>query len=622
MKASTIVVILAALAVSAAAHGGSGNRNCQWGGWSGYSGCTSTFDPVSGSSSAGTQTRSRGIRVTRRGGGASCTGPSVQTRQCSGCQLSQWTGFGGCPDPSEKSGGTGTRVRTRHIIANPTNGGPGCNGITFNAQGFQEDRAECAHCEWHWSEWSICDGTRRQRSVVVDKQPANGGKACPTEGESELCTNCDATEWSAFTSCTSGKQKRTRRVIVEASANGVQCAAKAGSIETEEVLCEECATTEWQEWSVCKTTTNGRDKIRSKRVIGTPSPGVKCEVIEEACSSSADCQPKCAPEADQDCTYVMDGTSPKIVRSDTTVACTTGTDHFDILQIDIEPKGGGKKCKGALVTCDKQENGCEIKVSKTCTLPEKDCELTAWSEYEPAECVSTINGKTVYASKRVRSKEIKTRESNGGSCPKDTDPERLEEELCVYDCVMGEWQPWSECEFSDSTGEFQQTRKREKEMNETAGGSCPEENDVEETRLCTQAITGLSEDDYVSNEDKDIVDMGNDEVNADWFNEEVSAEGATKGQVTLGAGAGGTVLISGVAVLAFRRNVKRTEDDDDEEEDEEESSDTELTKEVEMSDAQALGEGWTASQDPNTGKLYYFHRERGTSTWDRSEATA
>lgn len=620
MKTSTVVLILAALAVSVAAHGGSGNRNCQWGGWSGYSGCTSTFDAVSGSSTAGTQTRSRGIAVSRRGGGASCSGPSSQSRSCSGCQLSQWTGFGGCPDPSTKSGGSGTRVRTRHVIANPTNSGPGCNGITFNAQGFQEDTAECAHCEWHWSDWSTCDGTKRQRTVVVDKQPANGGQACPTEPEVELCTNCAATEWSAFTACTNGKQTRKRLVLIQASSNGVKCAADEGDEETEEALCKDCTMSDFGSWSNCKRTPKGWDRIRRKVIIGDePTDGTKCSIVEQLCSEAGnDCPNKCVAGEDVDCTY--DKTNAK---TDTTAACTTGMDHFDIFRINVAPKGKGKQCEGTLVSCTQQDNGCEIKIPKKCDIPAKDCELTEWSDYKPAECKTTVNGKTTYAFERIRVKEIKTPASNGGSCPGASSKEREERELCKVDCIMGDWEPWTECKFSDDTGEFQQVRTRKIEQSAQQGGTCADKDNTEEVRACKQAITGLSKDEYVSAEDGDVVDMGDNEVNSDWFNEEVSAEGATNGQVTLGAGAGGTVLISGVAVLAFRRNVKRTDDDDEEDEDsDDESSDKELTKEVEMSDTQPLGNGWTASQDPNTGKMYYFHRERGTSTWDRSEAQA
>merc|ERR1712146_711925 len=91
------------------------------------------------------------------------------------------------------------------------------------------------------------------------------------------------------------------------------------------------------------------------------------------------------------------------------------------------------------------------------------------------------------------------------------------------------------------------------------------------------------------------------------------------------AAAAGGALSAGGLVYVYRRNIRRNnddddDDDDDDEEDEEEAEreDKSLAKSIEMA---KLGDGWSESVDPNTGKKYYFHRERGTSTWNREEAT-
>merc|ERR1711998_781921 len=97
-----------------------------------------------------------------------------------------------------------------------------------------------------------------------------------------------------------------------------------------------------------------------------------------------------------------------------------------------------------------------------------------------------------------------------------------------------------------------------------------------------------------------------------WFSEPVSTEGGTaKGEATAMGGIGGVTIAGGFAVLAFRRKVSRHEEESDDE-----GSDQELNKEMEMS---SLAPGWVETSDPNTGKTYYFNRERGSSTWDRQE---
>ena len=245
MKISAAIVVALAMASSVAAHGGSGNRNCRWGNWGGWSRCTSTFDPISGTSTVGTRTRSRGIAVSRRGGGARCTGPSSQSLTCTGCTLSQWSSFGSCPT---NGAADSQRTRTRTQVASPTSGGPGCGGAALS------DSSPCVHCQWAWGDWSVCDSKKFiERHPVVSRPAQNGGTPCETNPQREMCNNCVTTEWSAFSSCNAQSQSRTRNIIGPASANGIQCNpdASGGTTETDEATCESCQTSAWSEWGAC-----------------------------------------------------------------------------------------------------------------------------------------------------------------------------------------------------------------------------------------------------------------------------------------------------------------------------------------------------------------------------------
>lgn len=343
----------------------------------------------------------------------------------------------------------------------------------------------------------------------------------------------------------------------------------------------------------------GFTQIRSKVVTSAPSdPSVPCakEEEERACT-----------EVSQDCTFQQENGKNKVFRS-IEGACKTGIDHYDILRVELAKTGAGAECPGELMEgCTEKTNNCEVKVPKTCSIDAVNCVLSEWSEWDGV-CAGAEGPEEI-----TRRKTMISPPNKAGTCAPEA--ERVQSKACPIDCKF-EYSEWSNCDKVS----LKQTRTTVITIEAKSGGSAcnPNPNDLE--RECEDEGTNDNTWDKVLSKEKEDVVI-TEETEADgtnWFSEPVSAEGGTtKGEATAMGGIGGVTIAGGFAVLAFRRKVSRREDDDDDEESDDEGSDQELNKEMEMS---SLAPGWVETTDPNTGKTYYFNRERGSSTWEREEA--
>jgi hypothetical protein len=171
--------------------------DCKVSRWSAFSSCSKSctlitpgFRKLSGNDiinaddiiEYGNKMRTRSIITTSLGGGKSC--PLLkETRNCNtflcpiDCVLSGWTSFGDC----SKSCGIGSKLRTRSIITDVSNGGKQCDRLKTN-------------------------------------DPCNKF-ACPVD--------CVVSTWSSFSSCSNtcggGTKTRTRSIVTGASNGGITC---------------------------------------------------------------------------------------------------------------------------------------------------------------------------------------------------------------------------------------------------------------------------------------------------------------------------------------------------------------------------------------------------------------
>lgn len=250
--------------------------------------------------------------------------------------------------------------------------------------------------------------------------------------------------------------------------------------------------------------------------------------------------------------------------------------------------------------CSTELQNCKLIKFDSCSMPPEDCQVGEWSAWDSCEHTDE-QGNKGFKKEQRRTRTITKSELHNGKC----EFPLSEKKDCPKNCEVSSWSSYGECDIKL----LKKFRTRVVVEKETKGGSCKE--NLEDSADCAVDVTGVYISEELSENDQDVVYMDVDADVEDWDTGSAAAVAA------------GGALSAGGLVYIYRRNIRRTNDDEDDEdgedeEDGEEAEDKALAAGIEMS---SLADGWTESVDPNTGKKYYFNRERGTSTWNRAEAS-
>lgn len=204
------------------------------------------------------------------GASAPCDVSDGAPQPCVPSTWSEWS-------PCSASCGGGARFRRREIVTPAEPGGDTgdcealvqtepCSELQCGAD------TDCVHTPW--SSWSGCNadcGTgeaRRARSVAMPKQgngspcgaleqvrPCDTGVSC---GPAPSAIDCVTNSWSSFTACSAtcggGIARRTRSVLVAASAGGQSCGPLQEDVECNTHECVpdiDCVWDDWSMWSEC-----------------------------------------------------------------------------------------------------------------------------------------------------------------------------------------------------------------------------------------------------------------------------------------------------------------------------------------------------------------------------------
>jgi len=291
--------------------------DCEWGGWSDWSGCTCSCE-------GGTRTRTRHIEKAPRHGGAPCEPHAKEevapcnTEPCPGhCVDGKWGDWGDWNVCSASCGG-GTAFRTRKITRMANQCGTPPSGLEIDTKmcNLNKSCSVPVNCEFgNWGEWSDCTGScdgvkRRERRIqkygegegdwcigaLKELSPCNPGphESVPTACGAVPPVDCEVGNWSSWSNCSSkcgaGVHSKKRRIITYPKHGGKACPAMLSMVKQCHVKsCDggpgpvNCKVGEWQDWGGCYKCGGLRKRFRHIEQYnsngGTPCPHVDTEEV-------------------------------------------------------------------------------------------------------------------------------------------------------------------------------------------------------------------------------------------------------------------------------------------------------------------------------------------------------
>lgn len=429
--------------------------DCVYNDWSAWEDCIPSCN--------GTQSRNRTVKVPASNGGAECSYVSdsqkCNTHPCpTDCVQSEWADWTECSPFC-----AGEQTRTRSIVTPAINGGQPC-GVASELRNCSN---VCQDCNWtEWTAWSDCNATcgisSRQRFRGIDRPRIGLGANCSGEAEQSLecdlqacAVDCEMTDWTPWSECVpicNGSQARSRNITVQPNIFGKNC-SELYQKENCSTACVDCELGEWTEWGSCSASCGGGTSKRFK-AIRFPAQG-----NGKACPSSNDTRICADDPCPVNCMWYDWGDW-----NGCSVSCGEGT-RPRTRQKQLLAKHGGDDCVG---------NESEI---QPCGEPcPQDCKWAEWMDWEA--CKVTCGG-----SERIRFRiHAQQAVGDGFNCSGENFERGVcGDDSCPKDCSFLNWTDWSSC--SVSCGQGFQTSTREMDYEQFGGRPC--DGSVFQTRDCS-----------------------------------------------------------------------------------------------------------------------------------------
>eukprot|EP00933_Yihiella_yeosuensis_P038337 TRINITY_DN3227_c0_g1_i2.p1 TRINITY_DN3227_c0_g1~~TRINITY_DN3227_c0_g1_i2.p1 ORF type:complete len:391 (-),score=62.04 TRINITY_DN3227_c0_g1_i2:319-1434(-) len=320
-----------------------------------------------------------------------------------------------------------------------------------------------------WSDWSDCSkscaGGTQKATRKIEVKHQHGGKACPTDlSKSQDCNkhpcpiDCKMSPWSAWSKCTStcggGKQKATRKVLVNGQHGGKKCptvlygpsAGVAFQACNKNPCPVHCKMSPWSSWGTCTKTCGGGIQKATRKVLVNAqhgAPACPTDLVKSQGCNKDSCPIDCKM-------------SPWSDWSDCSKSCAGGTQKAT-RKIEVKHQHGGKACPTDLSKSqDCNKSPCPV-----------DCKMSPWTDW--GKCSKTCGGGMQI---KTRSTEVKPLQG-GKPCPKDFSAQQTcNSQQCPIDCKMSAWGKWTTC--SKPCGGGTQKVKRSIEVQPQHGGvPCP-----------------------------------------------------------------------------------------------------------------------------------------------------
>lgn len=460
--------------------------NGTWKAWSSWSKCSAKCN-------SGLQERKREVLTEANYCGTAAVGTEAEFKVCDSgvlctpkvdCAFSVWGPWSKCSKTC-----FGVTERARRIVKHASGGGEPCEDTTkellpcnpgaggaIAEECYPEKRENCSLSTWgHWSTCTAaCSGTKQRLRRI--KQLPNYGTACKDEALAEVtgcntteckpsnCKDCSFSAWGEWGECAQckGQQTRERSVNQLPDYCGTPCEPRSVA-ETRNCsgTCPGVKYCVWEDWKIAvscpepsqencgkQTFTKSRqmhlvDIVKAgQEVLGKGDSTISCTGFQQAkeqCKDSVDCQ--------QNCTRVDCQLGQWLEWS--AASCNAVCERSR--GIGVVSKCGGKQCEGTL-------SETKICIKSGCEEP-KDCQLSAWTEWEPCN-------NDDLSSQTTKQRTIEQYPVFGGRVCEG--PSGSHETLAVTrgcweqkpkDCVWADWSNWTACTKTCGSGTM--TRKRD-----------------------------------------------------------------------------------------------------------------------------------------------------------------
>ncbi|CAE7689352.1 SPON1, partial [Symbiodinium necroappetens] len=441
--------------------------SCAWSQWGSWGRC---------SLSCGSGRYERMRRIERRSdpGGLPCSGASLENGACNNgpcqptdCRLGDWSSWSECDVLHPQ------RFRRRNVEVAPSNGGRACDKYLIQTVPCFAPNTAGQDCDiGMWSQWSdcskTCGGGQMSRKRQLLKPNTEGGfchhavlqqaEPCGTDDcRSPAPNDCIFEHWGAWSNCDAlcgkGTRERTRKIAVFASGDGRGCEGATQQLsECQLQTCEvvDCQWSEWWDWSVCSASCDGGTKRRERNVAVAPQHGGSLCFPKDK-SQIAPCNTESCDAA------CLDGEWSEW-SGWTDCSATCGTAYKSRRRdVAVQPSHCGKPAVGL-----REEYKACVDMAE-CNVVQ-DCVMGEWNHW--SQCSCSCFGI------RERNRVIERFATEGGESCNGTVKEVVpcnpgvgheSSEQCGanrrrQDCVMSDWEQWSECTASCGGGQTERSR--------------------------------------------------------------------------------------------------------------------------------------------------------------------